>query len=378
MTYLPDYVRIKVKNLNQNSRITAAYPSNGRKISNDVQRPYGILDGAVLTVHRTEDDIDEEAEINFRRQAFGLDAPKSELLIKQMMLEVGDKTRELSRSETQKYLRVLGQTKTSAELAQNILQRLMKGAPLPEPGKSPIEIAEFNTALLRINAALDGSDDEFVEWMSPLNSDTPDLEILAKKLQDAGSNAAHLKSLLADFRGLSEDQEDIAKQFATARFDKNSLKRELRKAQNLPILDGRTKAQIKEKIQDEIKELQRQHGSHLHALRNLFEKAGDLASKELAETYDELVHAKTSGFVATIEILLTKHSETKLLDSVIPLFEKTLSHELHLTEEERSVDKEKLHAILSEIQHMHILKTLIERIEGFVTTLGRLYGVATG
>ncbi len=342
-----------------------------------VQPRQGTLDGLTLRVRQADDDVDEQIQPSHRRQSLGLDAPKTDLLLKQMKMDISDKSSLLTRSDTQQFLRALGQTKSSADLAQDLLHRFLKGAPLPQPGKSSLEIAEFNAALQRLDAALTGTDNEFVEWMSPLTPETPDLSTLAKKLQDAGSDQAKMQSLLGDFKGIPhEDKEKVARKFETLRFDLDALKNALRDAQNLPSLDEQTKRQIREKVQDEIRELQREHGTHLLAFRNLLTKAGNSGSKELAETYDELVHGAASGLAATMESLVTKHPETELLQTVIPILEKTLSHELSLGDEMRSTDKEKLHAILSEIQNMHVLKTIVERLQNFVSSLGRLYGFA--
>ncbi len=357
-------------------RVNPASLPQTQRLAETHQTRQGPLDGMTLKVRRPEDDVDEQIETSYRRQSLGLDAPRTELQIRQMKINVSDKSHELNRSDAQQYLRALGQTKSSANLAQDLLQRLLKGTPLPPPGKSSLEIAEFNAALQRLDSALRGTDSDFIEWMSPLKAETPDLSTLTKKLQDAGNDAGRMQSLLEDFRGIPNEKEEVAKQFETLRFDLNALKGALRDAQSLPSLDERTKRQVREKVQDEIRELEREHGTHLLAFRNLLNKAGDSGSPELAETYDELVHGTATGLTATMEALLRKHPETALVQTVIPILEKTLSHELNLSEEMRSTDKEKLYAILSEIQTMHVLKTIVERLQAFVSSLGRLYGLA--
>ncbi len=337
----------------------------------------GALDGIKLSVHVIEDDVDELIETDYRRQNFGLDAARPQLQLSQMKLEANDKPQEFSPGLIKQYLKSIGNNKSSSELTQNLLKQLTIGNPIALNGKSQQEIAEFAIALHRLYAALNGSDDEFVAWLSPLKPETPDLAELAKKLQDAGGDAKQMQDLLSDFRGLPEDEGDISNQFGPASFDVNLLRSELWKAQRLPKLGHELKRELAEKVKDELQEIHRQFGTHLLALRNLLEKAGDLANVDLAESYDQLIHGNSSGITSTMEILATRHSEKELLGTVIPVIEKTLSHELSLDEEQRSVEKEKLYAILSEIQQMNILKALIERLGNFASSLGRLYGIST-
>ncbi len=335
----------------------------------------GSLDGAEVKIRSVEEDIDEKLEVEFLRRQFGLDAPNLNLSQSKIDFQRREKADILTNLELHQYLKTLGSSKASANLAQDILRNLLQDKPLPQPGKSLLEIANFHAALQRIYAALQNSDDDFFKWMSPLKFETPDLSALANKLQAAGDDTVRIHSLLEDFRGLSDDKEEIAKQFGTARFNFTQLKKKLSDSQNLPTLDEKTKELIKEKVEDEINELQISHGSHLHALKNLLEKSGGFAEKEIVETYDELLHSDQMGFAETAEALLERHSEDVLLESIIPLFEKALSHELQLSEDCRSVDKEKLYVTLSEIQNMHMLKTIIEKIDAFLSSLGRLHGI---
>lgn len=341
------------------------------------QRQAGSIDGMAVSARTIEDDVDEQIEISYLRQNLGLDAARTNLLLKQMKLEVRDKAQDFGAKVIHQYLRTMGGSKGSAELSQEILRRMMKGLSLPQTGNSQKEITAKAIALYRLSEALHDNDDGFVAWLSPLKPETSDLTDLARKLQDAGEDAHEIRSQLSDFRGLPEEDEELTKSFGSARFDLSQLKNVLRNMQQLPHLDQETRQNIAEQVKDEINELHRQHGTHLLALRNLLENAGDLASEELAQSYDELVHGESSSFTGAMEILVLRHESKTLIGTVIPIIEKTLSHELSLNEDQRSVDKEKLHAILSEFQHIHILKTLIERLEGFLASMGRLYGLGT-
>lgn len=360
----------------QSIRITRASLPGARLETSSGKNQTGTLDGMKLALRTVEDDVDEQIQMNFHRQNFGLDAPRQQILLKQMKLEASDRPPEFNDRMIRQYLKALGNNKNAAELTQNLLRQLINGAPISPKGNSQKEVAEFAIALHRLDAALRGSDDDFIGWLSPLSQKTPDLETLAKQLQDAAGDEKQMHALLADFRGLPEDEKETAKKFGTACFDSKSLREELRNMQQLPQIDENLKRQISESLKDEINEIHRQHGTHLSALRNLLEKAGDLASLDLAESYDQLVHGNVSGFAATMEILVARHSENELINTIIPVIEKTLSHELSLGDDQRSVDKEKLHAILSEIQHMNILKAMIERIGIFVSSLGRMYGIS--
>lgn len=365
-----------MKTSDQTSQISSARSSATYAVKNSEVRR-GSLDGAAVRYQRIEEDIDDKLEIEHQRRIIGLEAPDLKLLPIELNYQISKIQKGAANSEIQQYIRTFGDSKASADLAKNILQKLLRDEPLPRPGKSLKDLVNFQSALQRINAALEGTDEEFVAWMSPLKYETSNLTTLAQKLQSAGDDATQIQSLLEDFSGLPEDKEEIAKEFATSRFDLSKLKRKLRDIQNLPVLDDRAKTLIKEKIQDEINELQAIYGSHLQALKNLLDKADGSANREVAESYDTLLHSSTTGFTATAEALLEKHSDKVLLETVIPLFEKTLSHELQLNEEMRSVDKERLFAILSDIQNMHILKTIIEKINTFLSSLGRMYGIVS-
>ncbi len=360
----------------QSVRIARPSLSSARLELSVSDKQTGTLDGMKLSLRRAEDDVDEQIEMNFRRQSFGLDAPRQEVYLKQMKLEASDRQPDFNEGLIKQYLKALGNNKSAAELTQTLLRQLISGSPISPRSNSQKEVAEFAIALHRLDAALQGSDDDFIGWLSPLDQKTPDLATLAKKLQESAGDEKQMHALLADFKGLPDDEKETAKRFSTACFDIDKLREELRNMQQLPQLDEKLKRQLSEHLKDEIKEIHRQHGTHLSALRNLLEKAGDLASLDLAESYDQLVHGNISGFAATMEILVSRHTENELLNTIIPVIEKTLSHELSLGDDQRSVDKEKLHAILSEIQHMNILKALIERLGIFVSSLGRMYGIS--
>ncbi len=360
----------------QNVRITQPSLSSISFGSHTSSKKSGNLDGVTLSLRGIEDDVDDQFEINHRRQSFGLDLPRPEFSLRQMKLETRDKLPEFNSGAIRQYLKSLSNTKSSAELTQSLMRQLVNGTPILLIGKSQKEITEYAVALHRLDAALHGSDVEFIEWLSPLRPEAPNLAELAKKLQETKGDGKQMLSLLSEFKGLPDDDQKIAKQFGTACFDINQLKSELSKAQQLPWPSEDLKKQIAEKVKDEIKEVHRQHGSHLLALRNLLEKAGDLTSLDLADSYDQLVHGNGNGITSTMEILVTRHSPKDLLDTVIPIIEKTLSHELSLGDDQRSVEKEKLHAILSEIQQMNILKALVERLGNFVASLGRIYGIS--
>lgn len=366
-----------MKASDQQGRIDRLYARNIRAVGGPTLESRGSYEGNLLAIHPPEKDIDDLIEIDFQRKALGLDVPVDKSPLLQPTLDTKGTNDDFVRSEARNYLRILGKPRASSDLAQDILHRLSKGVPLPEPGQSATEIAEYMTALLRIVAALQGTDDDFVEWMSPLDFETPNIDSLARKLQEAGNDAAKMKSILVAFRGMPENANAIAQKFGTIRFDSKLLKRELRDAQCLPKLDNPSKKTIKEAVEDEIKELLLRHGSHLHALRNLLDKAGENTILEVADTYDELIHAEDKGFSATVERLLARHNVSTLLNTVIPLFEKTLSHELNLKDALRSVDKEKLRSILSEIQNLHILKSLAERMDLFLSMLERVHGICS-
>ncbi len=363
-----------MKTSDQSSLIGAAR-SSATYVARNNQVLRGSLDGATVRYQPIEEDIDDKLEIEYQRKIIGLEAPDLNLMRIALNYQTAKTQKGTAKSEVEQFIRTLGNSKASADLAKKILQKFLRDEPLPRPGKSLMDLANFQSALQRINAALEGTDEEFVAWMSPLKYEVHDLMSFAQKLQNAGDDKTQIHSLLEDFSELPDDKEEVAKEFATTRFDLSKLKRKLRDVQNLPVLDDHAKTSIKEKIQDEISELQAIHGSHLQGLKNLLDKAGGMANRELAESYDTLLHSPTTGFTSTAEALLAKHSDNVLIETVIPLFEKTLSHELQLSDELRSVDKERLFATLSDIQNMRILKTIIEKTNIFLSSFGRMYGI---
>jgi hypothetical protein len=295
--------------------------------------------------------------------------------LNQFKLSTQSTLADLGLAQARKFEKAFSSSKKIAESSQELLRRMMEGHPLPKSGTSPSEVADRFAALTRLREALSGNDDAFVALMTPLPEAAPDLGAFARLLQEAGEDDQAMQELFSDIPGF-ENEDEPATLMRTVRFDQEALKKQLRHAQSLPTLDRSTRQELAEKVQDEIAELLRRDESHVRAMSAVLEKADAEATQAAVLSYYELVHSGWKSFPNMIEILASRHPPKELSQKIMPLMEQTLAHELGRGEEQRSIDKPKLEALMNWLQCFRIAKGLFPSLERLTTSMGRLYGVS--
>lgn len=334
----------------------------------------GRLNGQSVSVI-AEVDVDDQIQLERFKRETGLDGSLDHKQLADRRLGLGQRTGTMDGAALNRFTRAFGNSKTSARLAQSYLQNLLGKEARPRRDANPSELVNHFVALQKLATALRGNDEQFVAQLTPLKEGADSLSALAEKLREAGDDAKAMQEQLADIEGMPEEQEQLGSMMKTLRFQPDQLKRKLRDAQKLPDPDARTRQELLEQVEDDLQEIQRQHGSHFRAIDHALRNAGDQASAEIAGSYDALVHDVRPGFARTLEQLLSQHAPAELRSKVMPLLEKTLANELGLGQDQRSIDKVKLEALLNELAHLHISTTLLEKTGSLVASMKRIYGV---
>lgn len=334
----------------------------------------GRLDGTSLRVRANDDDVDERIQAEQMARSAGLLSTREPKTLAQFKLSTNNATSDLGLAQARKFENTFSAGKKIAASAQEMLRSLIEGRPLPRSGSSPSEVADRFASLARLREALTGDDDTFVALMSALPDGVPDLKALARQLQETGDDEQAMQGLLSDIRG-NKSEEEFATAMTTARFDPQALKKLLRETQSLPTLDKLAREELAEKVQDEIAELLRRDESHVRAMDAVIDKAGGERVQAAALSYDELVHSGWKSFPRMLEILVSRHPPKELSQQIMPLMEQTLAHELGRGDEQRSVDKFKLEALMNWLQCFRIARGLFLSLEKLTTSMGRTYGV---
>lgn len=335
----------------------------------------GSLNGSQFRL-RTEEDVDSKILAQRFRQSSGIDSPQGHKQLAERTLSLSQQNVAVDSESVSRFINSFRNNKKTSSLAQQYLQSFLNKTNRPSQEGNRSEMLSHVVALQKLVVALRGNEDNFIEQLTPLKSGSEKLSQLAGRLKEAGDDAKAIQDLLEDVDGMPQDQEQLASLMKTLRFQPDQLKKKLRDAQKLPELDQRTKAEVLEAVEDQLHELQRKHGSHLRAIDHALKNAGEHANAAIAESYSDLVHESQQKFVSTLELLLQKHSPDELSKQVIPLMKATLSHELGLADDQRSIDKVKLEFLLTELSHIHISNTLLEKLHSFVQSMQRMYGVA--
>lgn len=335
----------------------------------------GRMNGIAVQVLSSQADVDDQILADRFKRDTGIDGSLDRKQLADRKLGLGTNVTGMDAGATSRFARAYGNNKASARLAQSYLQAFLGKETRPKREANASELVNHFVALQKLADALRGSDDDFVAHLTPLKEGTGKLSELASRLREAGDDAKAMQDLLSDVDGMPEEQEQLGSLMKTLRFRPDQLKRKLRDAQHLPDPDARTREELLESVEDELQELQRQHGSHFRAIDHALRNAGEQATADLAESYAELVHDERASFARTLEKLVSRHPPGELRKQIIPLMEKTLANELGLGADQRSIDKVKLEALLTELAHIHISATLLERMSNLVTSMKRLYGV---
>ncbi len=335
----------------------------------------GRINGIAIQVLSAAVDVDDKILIERFKRETGIDGSLDRKTLAERKLGLGSRTGGMDANAASRLAQAFGNNKSTTRLAQSYLQGLLGKEARPKHEANPTELANHFVALQKLADALRGGDDDFVAKLTPLPEGIGTLSELAERLREAGDDGKAMQGMLADVDGMPEEQEQLGGMMKTLRFQPDQLKRKLRDAQKLPDPDARTREELLEAVDDELQELLRQHGGHLRAIDHALRNAGDQATANLAESYAELVHDERSSFARTLEKLVTRHPPGELRQQVIPLMKKTLANELGLGADQRSIDKVKLEALLSELAHIHISATLLDKMGSLVTSMKRLFGV---
>ncbi len=337
----------------------------------------GRLQGMAVQVLSAEIDVDDQILVERFKRDTGLDGALDRKQLADRKLGTSGRSPGLDAGASARFARAFGNNKASTKLAQAYLQSFLGKEARPRRDSNPTELASHVVALQKLAEALRGSDDDFVAKLTPLPEGMGTLSELTERLREAGDDAKAMQELLSDVEGMPEEQEQLGSLMKTLRFKPDQLKRKLRDDQKLPDPDARTRQELLEAVDDELQETLRQHGSHLRALDHALRNAGDEGTAEFAETYDTLVHDDRPGFVHTLEKLVSRHSLSDLQTKILPLMKKTLANELGLDPRERSTDKVRLEALLSDLANLHISATLLEKLSQLLTSMKRLYSAPT-
>jgi hypothetical protein len=339
--------------------------SQGERVSK------GNWRGETITLRSTVNDVDDKLQTERLARILGITAPTVSKQLSQLTITLEQKSTALSTSAIGDYTDAVGSNARTSKLAKSYLSHLSGDGPKPQPGNGTGELMRDYLALQKLAAALRGNDGDFVALLTPMNDRIANFDELAEKLQQAGEDSEKMGEILAEVGGMPESNEGLYQLMKTLRFKPDELKQKLRDAQNLPELSRQEKEALLERVEDEIKERERSHGSRIHASLNSLGSARESGNAEtFIEGYNDLV-LDGSGFSHSLTTLLKRYKPDELRN-VLPLMKQALADDLNA--EPRSTDKTKLEMLLSDLSHMHISNTLLDMTTQLISGLRRLYG----
>lgn len=351
----------------------ANYESKPARLENNQAR--GTWRGIPVSVS-TARDVDDEIRKQEYRQENGIDARSEHRPIRERSIDVdAHLLPPMSRESLARLAKTFGGQKDTTRLAREYLDYLNGNRTKPKAGKSLQNLVAHYVAMHKLAAALNASDEDFVAKLTPGRGEASTLAELAQELIDAGDDPEKLRSTLQDVEGLPQESDELHALMNTLRFNPQQLKRKLRDAQKLPTISEENKRQMQEQLDDLIQQFEIDEGSRIRAARNGIDNGFQSSDPEgFISSYSEVLEAGGS-FLQTLRLLSKRHPPTEL-HHVIPLMKQSLADELQLGQDERSTDKAKLECLLSELSHMHISTTLLEKLSRLVAGVRRIYGNA--
>ncbi len=332
----------------------------------------GTWSGIALRL-RQEKDVDSEIRRTQYRQQSGLETPTDRKTLGERTISLDARSLPISSDMLGKLGKVFGGDAEATKLAQNYLKHFLGEQARPKQDGSLNKLLQHYIALHKLSAALKENQNDFIAKLTPINGGDAKLDELAKQLQEAGEDPAKLKALLAEVQGLPEDPDELHAMMKTLRFNPEALKNKLRESQGLPELDQKQLNELRENIEDTLLQLEIDDGGRIKLARNSVEKGFEAGDPErFIESYSGALE-HTGNFLQTFSALIKRHKPAELRN-IIPLMKQTLASELQLDQDARSADKIKLESLLSELSFMHISTTLIEKIDGLIKGLKRIYG----
>ena len=332
----------------------------------------GTWRGESLTVNQNDDIDDKILTENYMRSAGLKSDSVDHKPLQQRKVGVDQRATELSPRQISAYTSAVGSNKKTSKLAARYLRSFVSQGKeaKPKQEKGLNDLMQRFMALQKLASALRGNDNDFVAQLTPFEQDSGTLSEIGERLRETKEDPEQLAELMKDIEGLPNEQEDLYSMMKTLRFQRDQLKRKLRDAQKLPNPNEQERKELLEKVEDELRELERSDGSRIHASLNALGSAVQSNDAEnFIEGYNDLIQA-TAGFSQTLEKLLQRYKPAELL-SVLPLLKQALADDLGA--DQRSTDPIKLQAILTELSFMHISTTLVDMVSNLVKSLKRIY-----
>lgn len=256
--------------------------------------------------------------------------------------------------------------------AAKFLDHFVNGGNKPPQNESLDSTMKNYIALkLLVDAAKAGPDD-FIARMTPVSEGNASLSELADKLKEANEDPGKLQQLLAEVEGLPAEAEELFSMMKTLRFNPKELGDTLKRKQRFPDLNREQLADMVDQAEDLLREMEVSHGSRIKAARSAIQNGAQTPDPgAFAETYVETLHGGTS-FMQMLQAIVNRHPPADV-PSTLLLLKQTLADEIRLDQEDRSVDKIKLEAINTELSHMHISSTLLEKLRKLTSGIGRVF-----
>jgi len=323
------------------------------------------------------DDVDEKIQIETYMRSAGI---KSDTVdhksLAQRKVAVDQRATELTPQKIGAYTQATDSSKSTSKIALQYLNSFISNGKEPKPRqeKGLNDLMQRFMGLQKLASALRGNDDDFVAQLTPFEQKSGTFGEIGEQLREAKEDPEELAELMKDIKGMPSGQEELYSMMKTLRFQPDQLKRKLRDAQNIPNPSVQERKELLEKVEDELRELERTDGGRIHASLNSLgsaSRSGDASN--FIESYNDLVH-ETTGFSQTLEKLLERYKPKELV-SVLPLMKQALADDL--SADLRSTDPIKLHALISDLSYMHISTTLLDMVSNLTNSLQRIYRAPT-
>lgn len=323
------------------------------------------------------DDVDEKIQIETYMRSAGL---KSETVdhkpLAQRKVGVDQRATELTPDKISAYTHATGSSKSTSKIALKYLQSFISNGKeaKPKQEKGLNDLMQRFMGLQKLASALRGNDNDFVAQLTPFEQDSGTLGEIGERLRETKEDPEELAELMKDIEGMPSGQEELYSTMKTLRFQPDQLKRKLRDAQNIPNPSVQERKELLEKVEDELRELERTDGGRIHASLNSLGSASKSGNAEnFIEGYNDLVHEST-GFSQSLEKLLQRYKPAELV-SVLPLMKQALADDLGA--DLRSTDPIKLRALMSDLSYMHISTTLLDMVSNLTKSIQRIYRAPT-
>lgn len=358
----------------QDARIqhTGIHGAYGGSSHQRAEKSVGSWRGESIVLAKIED-IDEKIQIETYMRSAGI---KSDTVdhksLAQRKLAVDQRATELTPQKISAYTQATGSSNTTSKIALKYLNSFISNGkePKPKQEKGLNDLMQRFMGLQKLASALRGNDNDFVAKLTPFEQKSGTLGEIGERLREAKEDPEELAELMKDIEGMPGGQEELFSMMKTLRFQPDQLKNKLRDAQKIPNPSVQERKELLEKVEDELRELERTDGGRIHASLNSLGSASQSGdAQNFIEGYNDLVHEST-GFSQTLEKLLQRYKPSELV-SVLPLMKQALADDL--SADLRSTDPIKLHALLSDLAHMHISTTLLDMVSNLTNSLQRIY-----